>query len=79
MRIKHLIEMANDIGNFFESEPKHEDAVEGVYEHLSKFWEKRMRTQIITYIDEKGDEELLPIVREAVQQMKADEERKATA
>ena len=40
---EHLVQMANDIGNFFRAEPVREDAVAGIANHIAKFWTKRMR------------------------------------
>jgi len=77
MKIERLIEMANDIGNYFKAEPNRDDAVEGVYGHMAKFWEKRMKQQIVQYLNEQGGEELQPIVKESVQKLKVDIERAA--
>jgi formate dehydrogenase subunit delta len=33
----HLAQMANDIGNFFRSEPDHEDAITGIADHIAKY------------------------------------------
>lgn len=77
MKNERLIEMANDIGNFFKVEPEHEDAVAGVHGHLKKFWEKRMQRQIVQYLNEQGGAELQPVVKEAVQRLKGDLEKAA--
>jgi len=69
MNIDHLVEMANDIGNFFKSEPDREDAVNGVFTHLCRFWELRMQKQIVGYLDQGGDG-LDPIVMEAVKRLR---------
>lgn len=61
----NLIKMANNIGAFFQSEPDRELAIQGVEQHLKNFWEPRMRKQINDYV-EKGGNELLEIVKEAV-------------
>jgi len=66
MNVQRLIEMANDIGNFFSAEPREEDRVAGVANHLSRFWDPRMRRQIIAYAREKGGRELSDHVRQAV-------------
>ena len=55
MKIEYLVKMANDIGNFFAAEPDHEVAVQGVTEHLRKFWDLRMRRAIITHQQEGGE------------------------
>jgi formate dehydrogenase subunit delta len=59
-----LIYMANQIGKFFASRP-HEDAVAGVTDHILKFWEPRMRKQIIAHF-EQGGAGLDPIALEAI-------------
>ncbi|MDX8127284.1 formate dehydrogenase subunit delta [Methylomonas sp. BW4-1] len=61
----NLIKMANNIGAFFKSEPDRELAIKGVEQHIRNFWEPRMRTAIIEYV-QKGGTELMDIVSEAV-------------
>lgn len=65
MNTERLVRMANDIGNFFKSEPDHAVAVEGVASHLKRFWDPRMRKEIVAYVD-AGGIELTDMVREAV-------------
>ena len=65
MNITHLVRMANDIGNFFMSEPDHAVAVDSVALHLRRFWDPRMRKEIVAYVDE-GGAGLTDLVREAV-------------
>ncbi len=48
-----LLRMANDIGNFFRSEPERKDAVAGIANHISKFWTPRMRQKIMAYRSEE--------------------------
>jgi hypothetical protein len=40
-----LVRMANQIATFFHSKP-HDEAVAGVADHISNFWEPRMRAQL---------------------------------
>jgi formate dehydrogenase subunit delta len=54
---EHLVQMANDIGNFFRAEPVREDAVAGIANHIAKFWTKRMRQKIAAH-GEGGLDEL---------------------
>lgn len=68
MNVEHLCEMANDIGAFFAAEPEHEDAVNGIANHIRKFWEPRMRCQIVGLVDDDGAA-LDPLVREAVERL----------
>jgi len=65
MHIERLVKMANDIGDFFKSEPNREDAVRGIAQHIQRFWEPRMREQILEY-REKGGGDLDEMVREAL-------------
>lgn len=58
-----LVRMANQIATFFLSQPE-AVRVEGVANHINKFWEPRMRRELFEYID-KGGEGLLPLVMEA--------------
>jgi formate dehydrogenase subunit delta len=66
MNIQHIVKMANQIGQFFESEPDQNQAVNDVASHLKRFWEPRMRKAIINHVN-NGGEGLLPIVLKAVQ------------
>lgn len=65
MNSSNIIKMANNIGDFFKSEPDRELAVKGIEQHIKNFWEPRMRKQIIEYMQTGGDE-LMDIVKEAV-------------
>jgi formate dehydrogenase subunit delta len=46
-----IVRLANRIGEFFAAYPCHEEAVEGVANHLRKFWEPRMRRQLYAHLD----------------------------
>jgi formate dehydrogenase subunit delta len=48
-----LVYMANQIATFFQSQPPGE-AKAGVADHINKFWEPRMRTQLFAVIDGGG-------------------------
>lgn len=65
MNPQHLSEMANNIADFFKAEPDHAAAVDGVANHIAKFWEPRMRKQILAYRD-GGARDLHPLVIEAL-------------
>lgn len=65
MNIDNLVKMANDISNFFQSDPDRSSAVQGMVEHLQKFWEPRMRSQIITHF-QAGGVGLSDLAKEAV-------------
>jgi formate dehydrogenase subunit delta len=51
---KKLIKMANEIATFFAAEPERSVALEGIATHLRKFWEPRMRREILAQLDAGG-------------------------
>lgn len=64
-----MVHMANQIALFFAAYP-HDEALAGVADHLKKFWEPRMRRQLLDHLARGGDG-LHPLVREAAAQLKA--------
>jgi formate dehydrogenase subunit delta len=68
MSIEHLVEMANDIGHFFASEPQRADAIEGIAGHIQKFWDPRMLRHIVAHLKNGGDG-LDELPREAVSRL----------
>jgi formate dehydrogenase subunit delta len=65
MRIERLVSMANDIGAFFDGEPDKAEAARGVASHLKRFWDPRMRREIVAHYRE-GGAGLDPLVRSAI-------------
>ena len=63
-----LIYMAKQIGWFFKSQG-HGKAVPGIAEHIQKFWDPRMRSQILAHL-EAGGAGLDPDVKDAVLTLK---------
>ena len=70
MNIERLVTMANDIASYFAAEPDHAAAVEGIRDHLTKFWDPVMRRQLKAHITAGGDG-LQPLAREAVEHLDA--------
>lgn len=68
MSREKLVYMANQIGKFFASQGP-DEAVTGTLDHFKKFWDPRMRSGILAYVDEGGTG-LDPDVREAVLRLK---------
>ncbi|ALM83242.1 formate dehydrogenase subunit delta [Bordetella sp. N] len=69
----NLIRMANRIGDFFDAMPDRPEALEGIAGHIQKFWEPRMRNELLAFLQAHpdgidGDTTLAPIVLEAVTQ-----------
>ncbi len=67
MKPAKLIKMANQIGAFFEAMPNREQAVKDIAAHIQRNWEPRMRAALLQHISSSGDDELSPMVREALQ------------
>ncbi len=63
-----LVYMANQIGRFFKSQDA-ATASGKTAEHLSKFWDPRMRKAIVAHLD-AGGAGLDPPVREAVETLR---------
>lgn len=55
MNIDHLIRLANRIGDFFESMPDRAEGLEGIANHIQKFWAPRMRTALLDYLEKHPD------------------------
>jgi len=56
MNTDNLVRMVNRIGAFFASMPDREEALEGIATHIQRFWEPRMRRQLLSHIDDRqGD------------------------
>lgn len=67
MEIKHLVEMANQIGEFFAAFPDKVEAKQGIAKHIQLFWVPRMRTQLLDYVAQQNGEGLDALVLEAIQ------------
>jgi formate dehydrogenase subunit delta len=67
MEIEKLVYMANQIGKFFAAQGE-EAAVAGIADHMRKFWDPRMRAQVIAHLD-AGGEGLDPNVRAAIDRL----------
>jgi formate dehydrogenase subunit delta len=71
MDIHNLISMVNRIGQFFESFSDREEALEGIINHIHKFWDPRMRRELLSHVDAGTAEGLLPIVGDAIRAHRA--------
>lgn len=49
MNIEHLVSMANDISHFFDGEYGVEDSPSNIATHITRYWDPRMRSQIIAH------------------------------
>jgi formate dehydrogenase subunit delta len=65
VRAERLVSMANDIGSFFNAEPDKGVAAQSVASHIKRYWDPRMRREIVTHYRD-GGAGLDPLVRSAV-------------
>ncbi len=72
MNIDLLIKMANEISAFFASESDQEQAARDVANHLKRFWEPRMRNQIISHYRQRQGAGLVDLAQRAVGLLAAD-------
>jgi formate dehydrogenase subunit delta len=70
MSPEKLVYMANQIAKFF-AHRSEEQAVFNTADHLRKFWDPRMRKEIVDYV-ERGGSGLQPIVLKAVRSLTAE-------
>lgn len=63
MQAERLVAMANQIGAFFRLQGE-EAALAGVEDHLRKFWDPRMRGELLDHL-RAGGEGLTPVVKAA--------------
>ncbi|WAB99710.1 formate dehydrogenase subunit delta [Pseudomonas putida] len=66
MSSENLVKMANQIAHYFDSEPDHVLAVQGVQQHLQNFWTPAMRRQLGEWAQAHAGEGLDPKVMEAL-------------
>lgn len=69
MNPDRLAEMANDIASFFAAEPERDLAVDGVCDHIRRFWEPRMRRRIIAHLHESNGAGLSELARAGVERL----------
>ncbi len=65
MQIERLVKMANEIAQFFASESTAAEAPQNVASHLTKYWDPRMRREIVNH-GRQGGGGLSEIARHAV-------------
>ena len=68
METRDMVRMANQIGEFFKSYTEKE-ALEGISDHINKFWEPRMRRMLFAHFD-SGATGLSDIVTKAMVSVK---------
>jgi len=66
MNAHKLVKMANGIAAFFEAEPDRAVALDGIASHLERFWDPRMRRELLRWQDDHAGEGLRDSVRDAI-------------
>jgi len=79
MDANNLIHMANRIGAFFAAMPDRPEAIEGVAQHIERYWEPRMRRELLAHVDGHAGEGLDEIVLAAIHTHRAGLEPKVRA
>ncbi len=81
MEAHRLVTMANQIAEFFAtSNSDRADAVKATADHLHRFWDPRMRREIIAHLSAEGHGGgLTEVARLAVAQITAESKAKAAA
>ncbi len=75
-----LGKMANEIAAFFDPAPtgragdlsEQAVAMDGFVGHLQRFWDPRMRRELIAWVDGGGGEELSALVKQAITERRSD-------
>ena len=79
MDANKLVAMANQIASFFASEPDRKLAVEGTVGHIRKFWEPRMRRELLQRFDSGPRDDMHELVVAALQEHRAELEPAAVS
>ena len=66
MHVDQLIRMVNQMGSFFEAMPDRGEALQDLALHLKRFWEPRMRRELLAHLDADGSGALNPMSAEAI-------------
>jgi len=67
MDVPNLVKMANQIGQFFAAWPDREAARKEVANHLTRFWDPRMRAALLAHMDATaGASGLDPLVADSI-------------
>jgi formate dehydrogenase subunit delta len=75
MDIQRLVTMANEIAAFFDAADDAGNPAQSVASHLRRFWDPRMRRQILEHVANGGGEGLVPSARRGVELLAAEVHR----
>ena len=66
-----LVRLANGIGEFFDAMPDRQEALDGVANHLKRYWAPTMRRELLSAFASGQAPALHPLVAQALQQRRA--------
>jgi formate dehydrogenase subunit delta len=72
MNVEHLVNMANQIGRYYEAYPDRTEALKSAATHVRRYWDPRMRRAILQHLDADQGEGLDPFMAEAIRTHRAD-------
>jgi formate dehydrogenase subunit delta len=72
MNVEHLVEMANQIGRYYEAYPNRDEALAGAAQHIRRYWDPRMRAEFLRHLEGPGADGLDAFVAEAVRVHRAE-------
>jgi formate dehydrogenase subunit delta len=76
--IQRLVHMANQVASFFASYPEAE-AIDNTANHLTSFWDPRMRREIEAHLRDQAGAGLSHVALEAVKRIAAKDAAKKSA
>jgi formate dehydrogenase subunit delta len=79
MNIDLLIKMANEVSEFFQGATEPGQVSADVATHLTRYWDPRMRKQIVAYCQERHGAGLTEAARGGVEILKQQAEQAAAA
>ncbi len=66
MHADSLVRMANQIGDFFAAMPERAEALEGIALHIKRFWDPRMRRELLAHVESGDGNGLSSVVADAI-------------
>ena len=67
MVAENLVHMVNRIGDFFQAMPDQHEALDGIVDHIRKFWDPRMRRALVAHMDASKGKDIHPFVLQALE------------
>jgi formate dehydrogenase subunit delta len=79
MQPEYLVQMANDVSAFFAPDREVALAAAAVAHHLKRYWDPRMRRQIVECLDTDDASALTPVARAGIEILAAESRPKSPA